>query len=292
MKKQKYFSSFKKLCHNMWHIREIYRINSTNKKKRKKLETVIHRGYCWLERRQKRNNNYLIDCLMKRENAEYLIENQEEVKKQLREKLETLEHTYRPLTSYTEGPAGVHNLSVRQLLRVYLIMEALEDQEFRDEIGKGLEADLHDPYSEYGGLGVFENRVKLMEVESEKASEKDPRNNGSYHLPTTKVWGIPYLFEYHYHATSDDCSFLAGPSHGIVTAATSLIGLSVKGDFVGSEISTIVFGEDHSIVITKLKGNNFNIDYFGGEKKEDGQPNMTVLDLGNYNYNKTSPAAA
>src|SRR3989344_54809 len=96
-------------------------------------------------------------------------------------------------------------------------------------------------------------------------------------LPTT-VFNLSHIIPFHLHAASQDETENSGPS--TIDMFSSLEG------YLDS-------GESHNIVVTKLKGRRFNIDFYGFEFKSDNLPKDTIinandyeimLDLGVYEY--------
>jgi len=241
------------------------------------------------------NNNYLIKNLCKNNDICDLLYNEGEIKDNLYKKLVKMPHTYRKKSmpysnpksvfQYSEEPDNVNGLNPSQLLRVWIIMESLEKQEFVNHVGRLIEDNLKDPYTEHGGLVLFGNdMLKLYNVESRFAKKKDIRYKGTYKMPF-KASSIQNIAKYHFHASKEDCSEYAGPSQGF-----PLIG----GDLASALCETILDNESHHVIATKLNGQRFNIDYFGCEavwnnnqkKGNTAEYPQIVLDLGNYEYGK------
>lgn len=85
----------------------------------------------------------------------------------------------------------------------------------------------------------------------------------------------PHMARYHIHASADNCETDAGPSGGTFIVKT--------GDIGNCYHRAAFHGEDHNLLITKLPGNTFNVDFYSGEMRGK-KPQITVLDLGNYSY--------
>lgn len=229
------------------------------------LEHLLGRQYGFLHGRARRNTDYLIENLEDREDIIELLESGHggELVERV---LKMVEHTYRPRTGYTEEPENAEELSPRQLVRAYLLLEALGKGEFLGEIGNIVKGDLKDPHAEHGGLIRFRNgRLAFVPVES--ALRED--NNEAYLLPE-KARDVPNAGYFHLHATTEDDSEYAGPSGG-----KSFVR---GGDIAVAQTEAFYHGESHNAVITKLTGKEFNMDYYSTETGND----IHVLDLGNY----------
>lgn len=227
--------------------------------------------------RSQRNNNYLIDSLVKRPDIYSVITDMELLKENLKSKLGSASHTYRKhipfLPPYSESTDSIENMPTGQLIRAYLIMDALEDNEFISGIGKHLEKDIIDTSREYGGFVIFDdrNRPALNPV----ASAHTYPDNHLYLMPEGAADSTPHIARYHMHASTTDCSENGGPSGGTL--------IIKSGDIGNCYRRAMQFGEDHNLLITKLPGRKFNIDFYSGEMRGNNV-NITVLDLGNYKY--------
>ncbi len=238
------------------------------------LEWFVHTEYASNNRAQ-RNKQYLVDNLISRRDIHQIIANPEAAKQSLVDKLKSVPHTCRKdlpgFNNYTyrEDSSGVYKLTPRQLLRVYLLMEALQNEKFMRHLGTLVEKDLNDPYSEHGGLVLFDKEGKLVfrPVESEFTKQKDPKGDSSYRMPKEAL-ETPYIAVYHFHVISEDGTIFAGPS---------------LNDFLNLHGRILDDGEAYEIVVTKLRGRRLNIDFYSGEKKN-SQIVFVTLDLGNYRY--------
>jgi|SRR3989338_1973073 len=233
-------------------------------------EGFIHREYQKNQELARRNNQYIADNIALREGMRAIVSAPEKAKQNLVTRLGLVGHSYR----YTnELPTTVFNLSPRQLVRAYLIMEALKTEKFKTDIGVIVEDDLKDMDSEHGGLVLFDGgNLTLHDIPS--ASKGD---NNRYILAGDSL-NLPHIIPFHLHAASQDETENSGPS--TIDMFSSLEG------YLDS-------GESHNIVVTKLKGRRFNIDFYGFEFKSDNLPKDTIinandyeimLDLGVYEY--------
>ncbi len=231
----------------------------------------------------KRNNDYLAENIVHRDDIVEITQDHRAARQAIVDNLESLPHIYRPREDdveekYPETPDGVWDLTTRQLVRVYLLMEALGMPGFRQHVGTLMQGDFEDPYTEHGGFILFDgNNLDIHPVESEHTKERDTKNKGSYQMPKEAL-EIPHIFKYHFHAKGEDFSEFAHPSDG-----------HVLGDIQSCHDETMNQGESHSVIFTKIP-EGFNVDYLGGEYIGMSQyahsvmsaTRITVLDLGNY----------
>jgi hypothetical protein len=241
--------------------------------KMSELEKVMYPEFSYFSEIDRKNDEYVIKNLKNREDLT-LISQPEYLKKALIEKLKGLSHTYRDVKTpygeplYNESAENVHKLSHSQLIRVYLLMEALEKNEkLRNEIGELLERDSKDSFTEYGGLIRFDEKGELvfLPIESEHAKERDQSKSNMYMMPHS-AYEIPHVAEFHLHAKSKNSLEHAGPSAGDYY------------NFIFATRSRSRRQNRHWIIVTKLDESRFNVDYLG--------KGPVVLDLGNYNYQK------
>jgi len=239
------------------------------------LEEKIDEGA--LERLTRENNEYVITQSKKNSDLKGLVMDPERMRDYIVSKLGAVSHTYRQGGILTEDPSNIDLLMTTRLLRVSLILNSLEREEFRKYVGSLLEADLQDPFTEHGGYVLFddEGRARLNPIESIHSSERDEGNNQSYGIGLSDLLkNLPVsILGYHLHAEKEDNSEYAGPS------ATDL-GSAMK--------KAILLSESHGLVITKLAGREFNLDYYGWNHIEEGgrrkKRASVILDLGNYSY--------
>jgi hypothetical protein len=242
-------------------------IGKDNKSERNKelsdLEKLLHTDSYSLSDEDIINNKYLIKNLAK---LGVVISNPENLKEDLVKKLKEIPHTYRNVEDgdgkplYNELPENVYNLSTDQLLRVHVLVKSLQnDSELRNRIGSLLEENLENQISEYGGLVRFNENGEVIfnPIESDL-----PRKN-MYILPFS-ARQIPHIAEFHFHASREDSSKSAGPS---------------SGDYYNLIFATRSRSKRqgvHWLIISKLEGKKFNVDYMG--------KGPVVIDLGNYVY--------
>ncbi len=222
-----------------------------------------------------RDHEYMIDVLKDCPVLDRYLADPVKLRGDLSFELGLREHAFRPKMGnyYEESILDIGSFSFGQLLRSYLMLEALKDQGFVDSIGSIIVDDLADPFSEHGGVVVFGQDCKplLLEIPS-YVFEQDSANNHSYSI-SPDFLKHPKMSRFHLHASSEDCSWLSGPSVGDMSDVTSL------------RARAFLPGESHGFVITKMAGDRFNIDYYGCDRVVGRDLDVHVLDLGVYEYN-------
>ena len=187
-----------------------------------RLEDVVHAREYHDFSDSEANNDYLIHYAAMMPGMDGLSRNFESMRNIVRQELEAEQHTYKGdaqynvMYTYTESPENVSKLSNPQLLRVYVLTQALNTESFRQEIGKLMDDDLADNCNEHGGLVVFRNNApSLYNIPSGLACENDPANNESYKMSFDIIREHSYISQYHFHATCGDDSKYAEYSGGL-----------------------------------------------------------------------------
>jgi len=224
-----------------------------------------------------------------------------ETRGELRRVLENTPRTehntaYREKEVKHQGLDAVITLGRRQFDKISeLVFELRCNEDFVSSIGRELEEDIEDEMAEHGGLVMYDknDRLKILPLTSEVLAVEEipsdlpdvttprltPGANMRYVMPAAG-YVIPHLFGYHMHAVSENDSWAAGPSYDVSSFFKNKIG----GD-IGSAYGQIKEdGASDQIVITKLKGRRFNVGYFGGQLDDSGEPVVSVLNLGDYDY--------
>jgi hypothetical protein len=205
-----------------------------------------------------------------------------ELRQAIAERLGEVEHTYKERTGddgfgWYETPEVTDEMSNAGLLRVYLMLRNLRNENFIRQLGIRVEEGFRDPFSEHGGLLILEKEVlKSLPVKSEFADERNPENKNHYQM-SEEAYQIPHAMRYHIHALREDCSDAAWPSDG-----------EEEGDLFSCAEEIRYQGQSHCVVLSKLFGRRFNVDYYGGintyPEDQGTEPRINVLDLGNYEY--------
>jgi hypothetical protein len=171
-------------------------------------------------------------------------------------------------TALTEHFSQIYDLSLSQSQRIYLMLKSLKNQDFLNRIGKIIEEDVQDKYSEHGGIITINPNLglELRVIQSEDAKEKIEENNSFYNLSDWENF-TKNISKFHLHAMSYDESKFAGPG---------------SQDLIIADTERDIVGKTNEFIITSLKKGKFNIDYVGGDKLINKQ--VKVIDLGNYEY--------
>ena len=190
------------------------------------------------------------------------------------ERLEQIEHTYR--TEEKEGePLDARRLGPLQRVRAHCLLDELENKEIVYEIAEIIERNPRDGKTELGGF-IAPHYAKMRGTFYEfPSSTKDER---SYAWSIKDIKSIPHIALFHLHALEDDCTRYAGPSQSE----------SEESDMSSNHCSANHIGEAHDVVITKLQGKKFNVDYYTSQRRMHKGKKISeigCLDLSNYEYN-------
>lgn len=269
-----------------------------SEEKRRTLEQFLHRDYKDTWERARRNNEYVINQVYLRDDVYELCKNPEQAKKRIITHLQGIEHVYRDSSmlpsrkielpypkkrscvcknpgvdrrwisyTYTETPEEVDILTPRQLVRVHLFLDALQNTPLSRELGNIAERDVKNKFSEEGGLLTYTQRVRAEGIASRYEKEGEAVYNGVYAIPRRDILLKPHLGEFHLHANQEDNTLIAGPSI-----------FDIKHSFG----EAYKYEESHHLVVTKLKGRKINVDFLSAEFDED--ITLALIDLGNYSY--------
>lgn len=198
--------------------------------------------------------------------------NREKLENNLIERLSKKEHTYRKFEdyqidaelTYSESYEQIEKCNIVQLLKLYVMLNSLENKEISNGIGELIRSDLRDDNHEHGGLVKLKNLSLVF-----KNYPSDMEGNEVYNPPRDcQEESYKGCFaDYHLHAVSGEDTDYAGPSY--VDLRSYTIEQIINEGYLG-------------IVITKLKGKEFNIDvWFNDYTEEDSH---IIIDLGNYSY--------
>lgn len=193
----------------------------------------------------------------------------------LRRSLEKLPHTYR--TNEREGePSDIAITTPLQRLRCQILLDALQDKNLVNEIGAIVDDNIRNMwYQEAGGLVMCsDQRVSFHTFPSLS------RDGTSFAINARELVRGANLALFHLHALGEDCSRYAGPSF------TDPFNRDEKSDLAIAVREASATGQFHGIVVTKLKGPWFNIDYYGAEMNNFYVTAIPIVDLGNYKYRR------
>lgn len=152
-------------------------------------------------------------------------------------------------TYYTESALGVLKLTEWGFDFASQLYDFLQKKEKVRQLADGLELSVKHGV-EYGGYVDSKNGTLEFVISSTENKEKNTTSDAQFK---------PVIGFFHYHAHKNDCTELAGPSD--IDLRTESAQKGIPG-----------------IVITKLNGKNFNVDFFLGGKY------LLVIDMGNYSY--------
>jgi len=203
------------------------------------------------------------------------------LKKEIIKEIKKNNHTYRikyneedqansaPL--FNEDYSQINELSLHQNKTIYLMVSALKDSSFVNNIGRIINKDIKNKYSESGGVVNFDEKGKINLRCSISALYylRDKKNDGDY-LLSEEEDSLPKIAYFHLHAPSYNETFFAGPSTAdILILEAGLVKSNIVSEFI----------------ITSLKKGKFNIDYFGADIEKSKK--AKIIDLGNYSYDIT-----
>jgi hypothetical protein len=215
-----------------------------------KILNQVHRNQTYLSNNIK-NESYLQDKKFLEEEINKFHESSEHVYTEL----DTIKTIYK-----------APELSLSQLQKIYLMYEYLQDSPNCTKIGKIIDDDVLDIYSEHGGIIKFNRNSLYFKTFESNVLQKDTLNNTSYNTPNEAILSLNIAF-FHLHATKYNKIKSAGPSNG---------------DWGTAFFWTHLYEEYDEFLITPIKKGKFNIDYYGGDMIMNPIPK--VLDLGNFSY--------
>lgn len=272
----------------------------------KDFEQIFHRNYATSQFLSKTDNQHLIDNLSP--SARKALTFHIDAKNRLIDELKDKEKeegflNYESLRNMTNvnykrvgvdyiNSSKVRMLNPRQFARVMLVFDGLKTKSFRDEIGVEIERDFLDAEvkqgylpTEKGGVIRYEmGRVCLFPIASldslkPYSEEKARESNTKYKINRKILDETPNIGRYHLHVIEKDSTKRSGPSFN-----TAFINGVMIGDINAAKNVMENYGESHNFVITKLKDKSFNICYYGGEMDSNEDPQIYLINLGNYPY--------
>lgn len=201
-----------------------------------------------------------------------LVLNQARLQDVVYQKLLQLPHTYR--TEECEGePDDIIAAKPLQLVRSHMLLNALSNPTLIREMGQLVERNPKDGQTELGGL-VTVRREGIHFAEIPSPSKKAQ----IYQISGRDISTFPHLAVFHLHALYDDCTRFAGPSY-----REPWNNRREESDLGEAGREAEVTGESHNVVVTKLTGHRFNVDYYAAQMGM-FYPGYTIVDLGVYEY--------
>ncbi|MFH1503573.1 MAG: hypothetical protein ABIE36_02865 [Candidatus Diapherotrites archaeon] len=194
-----------------------------------------------------------------------LLEDEMYLKNKIAQSMKLSKHSYGKEKKNNEDFYDINDLSLKQLQRIFLVLESLKNPSSLQEIGKIIKDDVADKYAEHGGI-ILSQKDKIYFKTLESWIKRDTMYNEMYGFQD-KDSIPPNLGSFHLHASVYDEEKHANPS---------------SRDIIISFYTVDVYKEAHEFLITSLKKGSFNVDYYGGDKTKG--PLSKILDLGNYSY--------
>ncbi|MFH0852088.1 MAG: hypothetical protein V1845_00555 [bacterium] len=236
------------------------------------------------------NAEYLLEGIALRQDLEAFFADPDAVKKFLCRWITSLPHSYIQLPCFIhERPESVLSFSLPQLIRVYLILDALKNGTLVSQIGTIIENYQEGDYFEPGGLGLIRSGQIYLELRPSEPTEPIPKTEGAF-IISQKDLQIPHIFLFHLHPLGK-----SGPAPGPSIDIEMTDGQEAK---IGSDVGTAIaranhYGEYHHLLISKLGNKTFNIDYYAAEAVPESGDSFTlchklekfkIVDLGNWRY--------
>lgn len=241
---------------------------------------LVHREYSKTEQEAARKNQYLVQQFRNNSRVCRFMTAKDRVD-QIAKRLEYVPHPAET-PEYHYDPLNIRTLSPRQLVRVFLIIEALKDAQFRNGLGRMIESDYRDKLAEHGGIVIADGgRLVFRAISS--GEERTEENNTSYRL-TEESKILPAIFWFHIHAAHEDNSGYDSPSDGVMEIFHGLLQGIPYGDIPVAQARLEKYGECHHLLLTLLPDGKFNVDYFGGDRIDGQDHRIDVVDLGVYSY--------
>jgi len=208
------------------------------------------------------NAEYLLGAIGNRQDIKALFSDIDSVKQFLWRWINALPHSHSRLPcKISAEPDSVFAFSLPQLIRVYLILNSLQNGDLVVQIGKIIENYQEGNYYEPGGLGLIKNGQIILEQRPSELFLKVPEIEAAYAIPD-KDFAKPHVFLFHMHP------FGKGPSPGPSWGADFTEGkeANIKYD-IGTALKRAgVHGDYHHLLISKLGDRRFNVDYYFAEK--------------------------
>lgn len=198
---------------------------------------------------------------------------QNKIKNKIEKKLQTKEFSYREKEDSLDYvfpeyyKLNIDSLDEYDYKLIHATLKELEKEKFRNQIGKWINEDGYDFYSEWGGvISLINNKIKMDLIPSTCSIEQTQECDDFYTLPENiKLKENGHLF--HMHAKDFDESPFSGPSLLDISSQQN------EARFRKKEI--------REFLITSIGYGEFNIDFY---KTTPNPRKTTVIDLGNYKY--------
>ena len=211
------------------------------------------------------NAEYLFEALGQRQDVKTFFSDTEGARQFLLRRLKTLPHTnYELPCCLSAKPESVLELSLPQLVRVYLFLDGLQNNDLTKQIGKIIASYEKDSQYEPGGIGLVEKGQIVAEQIASEPFVKTTDLIAGYKLPK-KDLARPHVFTFHFHPRLSKTFF---PSPSWTAEFADGMEANINYD-IGEALSRAKSdGDSHQLLISELKDNSFNLVYYAAEKVE------------------------
>jgi len=211
------------------------------------------------------NAEYLFEALGQRQDVKTFFSDIDSARQSLLRRLKSLPHAdYELPCRLSAKPESVLELSLPQLVRVYLFLDGLENHDLTKQIGKIIASYEKGSQYEPGGIGLMEKGKLFAEQISSDSFVKTADILAGYKLPKKDLIR-PHVFTFHCHPRLLNIVFLS-PSWTVEFVQ----GMEANINYdIGEALSRAKFnGDSHQLLISELKNNSFNLVYYTAEKVE------------------------
>jgi len=220
------------------------------------------------------NSDYISEVAEKDKNLSFYKGDKTYIAEYISKKLKELDHInrenyvkdfkeaffgYTVTLMNTPSQEELNDFNELGLIKIYYLLNALSDVEFRKQIGTELELDTRDTTGEHGGALYLEKsgKVVIEMIPNEPLPDITIIGRDTYYNPKRKPKSSDLLYPFHFHA------------RGVNEIESSALS---PGDFYNK-----------SLVFTRVGKNEFNVDVPIFFKKQDRFYTVN-LDLGVYSY--------
>jgi len=207
------------------------------------------------------NAEYLFEGIKNRQDVKTLFSDLNRARKFLYEKVKKNQHFHTDLPcSISDGPETIFDLSLPELIRVYLLLDDLDNGRLAKQVSRmNLDYKEVDHY-EPGGLGLINGRVMVEPIPS-VLFKKTPEMEAGYLIPQ-KDLATPHIFTFHVHPLGNKP--VPGPSWSAKFTENKEAKI---GDDIGIAIDRAqVQGDAHQVLFSKMYNRFFNVDYYVAKK--------------------------
>jgi hypothetical protein len=211
------------------------------------------------------NAEYLLATLGQRPDVKTFFSDTAAARQSMLRWLKTLPHTdYELPCRLSAKPESILSFSLPQLVRVYLFLDGLENNDLTKQIGKIIASYEKGSQYEPGGIGLMKKGQVLAEQIASDSFVKPDDIIAGYELPK-KDFARPRIFTFHFHPRLLHIFFLS-PSW----TAKFADGMEANVNYdIGEALFRAAFdGDSHQLLISELPNRTFNLSYYAAEKVE------------------------